>query len=514
MRSLLQLSLFGTSSLFCLLLVGFLLHTAVYRPDQPKLVTINAYGPHFQLGNGEDSTSEWPHLEYKSSPLRPPQLNTTGEPSKDGGQYLFMTPKGPHRETSKPAVYTLAGDLVFIDTTHKRTSDFKPQIYNDKKILTFSHGFSTGAPNPGHGYGKMVFLDHEYQHIEFDLDEHIVSLIENQPGNLDFHEHIVASSDTLFVTAYNNTPHDLSPIGGPKDGWLANSMFFEIEPRTGRVVSSWSAIEHILLSDSRLPLPSYMGDGTQRAPYDHFHINSIQPLGDDRLLINSRHTWCSYVLDRASGKVLQTIDGYEQGFSWAHHARAHNLTEDGDFAMTIFDNHNMKDDKGGNFTQGLLFHVSQNEDSVTLLQTFETDFYADSQGSLQALASGNFLLGGGRVPVVIEYNALGTIVWEARFENEERGYSYRTFRGDWSGIPKDWDPSLVVEEGSAYVSWNGATDLEAWDVYVNEELRGTVKKESFETAVRLDGLKNQDCVSVGAVQGGEQMRMSNTVCYS
>jgi hypothetical protein len=514
MRSLLHLIFAATSSFLCLLLVAFLLHTAILRFDQPRLVTVHSLEPHFQVGHSKKHAGEWPHLEFKSSPLRPPQLNITGKASGNAGNYLFMTPKGPHRETSKPAIYTMEGDLVFIDETREHTSDFKPQSFRGRKYLTFSHGFSTGAPNPGHGYGRAVFLDHEYQPIEFDLDETITSLIEDQPGNLDFHEHIMTSSDTLFVTAYNNTPHDLSAIGGSKDGWLANSMFFEIEPPTGRVVLSWSAIDHILLSDSRLPLPSYMGDGTKRAPYDHFHINSIQPLGEDRLLINSRHTWCSYVLHRTSGKVLQIIDGYEHGFSWAHHARAHNLTEDGDFTMTLFNNHNMKDDKGGNFTQGLLFQVSQQDDSVKLLQTFETDFYADSQGSLQALDNGKFLLGGGRVPAIIEYDAEGNIVWQARFESEERGYIYRTFRGDWSGTPKVWDPSLVVEDKIAYVSWNGATEVKSWNMYVNGRLRGKVKKLGFETMIRLDGMGDRDCVNVAAVQGATEVRMSNTVCQN
>lgn len=180
--------------------------------------------------------------------------------------------------------------------------------------------------------------------------------------------------------------------------------------------------------------------------------------------------------------------------------------------MMLFDNHNMKDDMGDHFTQGLLFQVSQRTDSVKLLQTFETDFYADSQGSLQALDNENFLLGGGSVPVIIEYDAVGNTVWHARFEAEERGYSYRTFRGDWSGTPKDWDPSLVVEGNTAYVSWNGATDVQEWKVYVNEDRSGEVKRAGFETMVRLNGIGDSDCVRVVAVQGGEQLRMSNTVC--
>ena len=516
MASPLQLTFIGTSFFFCSLVVVFLLHTAASQFDSQfeysRLVTVNSFEPHRLVIGKERDSGSWPHLQFKSSPIRPPQLDVIGKATENAGNYLFMTPRGPHRENSKPVIYTTEGDLVYVDQGHDSTSDFKPQTYRNATHLTFSHGYSTGAPNPGHGYGKAVFLNNEYRQIEFDLNATMTSLLNEQPGNLDFHEHIMSSSDTLFVTAYNNTPHDLSPIGGPEDGWLANSMFFEIEPLTGRVISSWSAVEHVPLSESRLPLPSYMGDGTKRAPYDHFHINSIQPLGEDRLLINSRHTWCSYVLDRASGKVLQKIDGFEHGFSWAHHARAHNLTEDGDFTMTLFDNHNMKDDKGRNLTKGILLDVSQKHKTAKVLQTFETDFYADSQGSLQALDSGSFLLGGGRIPMIIEYDGAGNITWQARFEAGERGYSYRTFRGDWSGTPKDWDPSLVVENGTAYVSWNGATDVEEWNVYVDDELLGSAKRESFETAVKINGLEEGDCVRLGAVQGGEEVRVSNTVC--
>lgn len=114
--------------------------------------------------------------------------------------------------------------------------------------------------------------------------------------------------------------------------------------------------------------------------------------------------------------------------------------------------------------------------------------------------------------MIIEYDAAGNITWQARFEAEERGYSYRTFRGDWSGTPKDWDPSLVVENGTAYVSWNGATDVENWNVYVDDELRGWAKRESFETVMEINGLEGGACVKLGAVQGGEEVRVSNTVC--
>jgi hypothetical protein len=122
MRSLLQLFLIGTSSILCLSLVGFLLHTSLLQFDQARLVTVHSFEPHSQIDHVEGKDGEWPHLEFKSAPLRPPQLKATGKASQGAGDYLFMTPKGPHRESSRPAIYTLDGDLVFIDETHEHTS--------------------------------------------------------------------------------------------------------------------------------------------------------------------------------------------------------------------------------------------------------------------------------------------------------------------------------------------------------------------------------------------------------
>jgi hypothetical protein len=102
------------------------------------------------------------------------QLSISGKASQDGRTYLFMTAKRPYRETSKSAIYTLTEDLIFVDETYERTSDFKHQTYRNREYLTFSRSFSTGVSNPGHGYGKTVFLDYEYQSSEVDFFEPIL----------------------------------------------------------------------------------------------------------------------------------------------------------------------------------------------------------------------------------------------------------------------------------------------------------------------------------------------------
>lgn len=70
----------------------------------------------------------------------------------------------------------------------------------------------------------------------------------------------------------------------------------------------------------------------------------------------------------------------------------------------------------------------------------------------------------------------------------------------------------MVEGDTVFVSWNGATDVQEWNVYVNAGLCGKVNRAGFETMVRLEGLGDQDCVRVAAVQGGEEIRTSNIVC--
>jgi hypothetical protein len=89
--------------------------------------------------------------------------------------------------------------------------------------------------------------------------------------------------------------------------------------------------------------------------------------------------------------------------------------------------------------------------------------------------------------------------------------SYFQRRLDWSST--DWNPSLAVKEGTTYVSWNGATEVESWNFISMGNFVALRKKTDFETAMKLDELLGQDCVSMAVVQGGEEVRMSNTVSW-
>ena len=112
------------------------------------------------------------------------------------------------------------------------------------------------------------------------------------PCQGDAHESYATDRDTLIVSAYNATPTDLSSIGGPKDGWIFNCLFFELEPSTGKILcSSWSAIDHVPVKNTQATLGSA---GTKEQPLDYFHINSIVNVGNG-YLVSGRHTWSVYL---------------------------------------------------------------------------------------------------------------------------------------------------------------------------------------------------------------------------
>jgi hypothetical protein len=168
--------------------------------------------------------------------------------------------------------------------------------------------------------------------------------------------------------------------------------------------------------------------------------------------------------------------------------------------------------------------------------TLGPGFYSDSQGSFDAaLPNGNMLLGYGPIPVIHEFGSGDTgndLRWEGRFGDDNKAMSYRVFKHEWHATPY-WDPKLVIEKlddaakpqadmlGAAvpvrgYVSWNGATDVDEWYIYLGngkeEELIGKASRKGFETAFDLRMRLNDICVQAAALQNGKQIRRSNTIC--
>ena len=87
-------------------------------------------------------------------------------------------------------------------------------------------------------------------------------------GSLTLHE-LQIRGDYAWVTANKTIPMNLTKYGGANNGALVDSAVQKYNLKTGKLVYSWDALDHIPLSDSYAPPP------TNGFPWDAYHVNSI-----------------------------------------------------------------------------------------------------------------------------------------------------------------------------------------------------------------------------------------------
>lgn len=391
----------------------------------------------------------WPWRVFKSSPHTPPNMTIIENGGELADGYIFMMPQTTnvsiaYAKENGGFIMTIDGDLVYGDNL-LGMNDFRKQSYNGKDYLTYWTRYNTEGVNIGHGYGQVNFLDQEYQHssINPNLGLNRLTQTANSNWSVDIHEQQMTPRNTLLVSAYNNTPCDLSKFGGSKDGWIVDGLVFELDIETEDVLFTWRASDHASLHESRQPFDDSSGNGTEAAPWDYFHVNSIEAVGID-YLINARHTWTMYMVSGEDGRIVWTLEGEGGGsfgalpsdgtFKWQHFARVHNQT-DTSLDVALFDNHNQALDNGTGGSRGLAYHLKLPASKAYTPQLlFKTDtemdeLFADSQGSFNAaLSNGNRLVGYGQLAVTREYGPEGDLRWQAQFGGMSEVQSYRAFK--------------------------------------------------------------------------------------
>ena len=259
----------------------------------------------------DTSTETWPYQVFKSSPFQPPSLDITrnGQPLAPGLLIFspWQIPGDDAAKESAPLIMTDDGQLVW-NGENNITFNLRVATYQNASILTFWTGLINPDPFFGFGYGNVTFLDTSYNKILTVCPQ--LGLVTpdgvKHQCEADLHESFVTDRGTLLVTAYNITQADLSSIGGPTNGWIGNSLFYELDPKDGKILFQWSAIDHVPINETKNPLA---GRGlNQSAPFDYFHINSVVNIGTDGYLIGSRHFWTTYLLN-ATGDIEWVLQG-------------------------------------------------------------------------------------------------------------------------------------------------------------------------------------------------------------
>jgi Arylsulfotransferase (ASST) len=237
------------------------------------------------------------------------------------------------------------------------------------------------------------------------------------------------------------------------------------------------------------------GEGRESSAVDYFHINSIDPQPNGDLLLSGRNTHAIYEVSR-DGKIVWRL-GWKRSdfklgkgvrFAWQHDARWHSTS-----TISLFDNGAAPPVE--KFTRVLVLHIDRTAKRVTLVRTYvhPKHLLVPFEGNAQFLPDGHVFVGWGALPYFSEFDARGHVVLDAYFGHGtpplKDADSYRAFRYVWHGQPMG-PPALAIRNGTAYVSWNGATDVTRWRLLVgeaNDDLAvvRTVRKSGFETAIPI-----------------------------
>src|SRR5215210_1310884 len=410
---------------------------------------------------------------FRSRPdLAPAAVGVTERAQGASSGYILVALKEGAGEHG-PMIVDDQGQLVWFGK-YRSARDFKVQRYRGRPVLSWWEGRVVA----GHGVGEYVIFDDSYRQI--------ARVRAGDGCHGDLHEFLITPEDTALLTAYKEVPADLSAVGGPKYGAVWEGIAQEVDIETGEVLFEWHSLEHVALDESyREPPrdPAY--------PYDYFHINSIDVDSDGNLIVSARNTWGIYKIDRDTGEVIWRLGGKNSDFEMGEGTRTafqHDARRHQGGPITIFDNgaHPQVHEE----SRAILVGLDEEQMSAILLRAYASPegLISTSQGNAQLLPEGNVFVGWGSQPSISEFSYDGELILNGRFPPD--GESYRAFRFPWKGRPTE-APAVALgrlsdERVKLYASWNGATEVESWEVPAGErpgqlDSLGSVPRNGFET---------------------------------
>jgi hypothetical protein len=312
-------------------------------------------------------------------------------------------------------------------------ADLRPQRLDGRRVLTFWEGTNFGGLSDGTDY---VYDDRGRQ----------IAAVRAGPGlTTDGHEFLLTPRGTALVVSYDTSTADLTSIGGPADQTVIDGIVQEIDVRTGRVLWSWNASDHVPYSASEQPLPT-----SATTPWDWFHVNAVHFDTDGNLLIDARDTWAAYKVSPRTGSVIWTLGGKDSSFApraapgqslddagaifaWQHDPEAIGHDE-----YTFFDNESAGAAHTGAAATDEFGHsrivtvkVDPRQGTATLIASDDQPEgqLASSQGNGQRLPDGGEFVGWGILNSVSQFDGAGRLVFNAAFPAGVN--TYRAYLDPW-----------------------------------------------------------------------------------
>ncbi|KAF1975127.1 hypothetical protein BU23DRAFT_634144 [Bimuria novae-zelandiae CBS 107.79] len=296
----------------------------------------------------------------------------------------------------------------------------------------------------------------------------------------DLHESSITADDTALVIIYTRKPADFSTVNGTQDGWIFENIFQEIDIESGELVFEWNASTHVGLNETYKELSDA---GNEDSPFAYFHMNSVEKDANGDYIISARGMDCVYKISRDDGSVIWRLGGRQSDFAlgegvafdFQHDA---GWVDDAQTRMTLFDNGAYGEDE---YSRGLLLDVDQDDMTVSLVREFINGAtFGQFMGGLQLIEpsndSSNFFLGYGSEPFFAEFDSEGDLLLDTQFGASNVVNNYRAYETVWQGKPLT-NPDIHFDgDGSkAYLSWNGATDVEHRRMYTANATNGYIR---------------------------------------
>jgi hypothetical protein len=471
-----------------------------FRVDTPYPT---AHTPEF----GNPTAAPADYQSFYTMPGAQVPIMTVTVPDRDPAAGDILTTNGPGPGQYGPLIYTPQGRLVWFDKlpSGETAEDLNEQTYEGQRDLTWWKGRVLSL---GFGQGEDVVMSSSYQ---------TVARVRGGNGlKADLHDFQIAPHDVAYITAYNPIRCNLKAAEGATDGTIVDTAIQEIDIKTGLVRWEWHSLDHVGASESQVQAP------TTAAPWDWFHINSIDPEPDGNIFISARSTWAGYQLEGGSGRILWRLGGLKSSFkmgtgtrtAWQHDGR---VLPDGE--VTFFDDGSNPPIHRQSRAVRIALDLKTREAHLVVAYTHpDPPLLAASQGNMQTLASGNTVVGYGGVPAISEYGKDGALLFDAH-QPFDMSF-YRAFRFPWSGRPLS-PPAVLAslndtsEETIVHASWNGATGVASWRVLAGKRTgsltaQTTIPASGFESATTLP--KQYTHVAVQALDtAGHVLGTSRTV---
>ncbi len=171
-------------------------------------------------------------------------------------------------------------------------------------------GTVSWARSFGDGYGLDPRMAHEVRSVSGKL----LRTVRTKGEIVDGHEFRELGNGSILVDTYAPGARvDLSRFGGPESASAVFAEIQEIDPK-GHVAWRWNSRRHVGLDETGRWWRNVLSNSKRTegvTTFDPVHVNSIEPRGEDEVVVSMRHTDAIYGIERTTGNVVWKLGGTE-----------------------------------------------------------------------------------------------------------------------------------------------------------------------------------------------------------